>query len=131
MVFGPKARRAKLFVAHGRERTLVSNSDASGSCQVWGWEFSQNVPEDTPIVLLFDYQQPLEEHDVGVECGKAIRAAWQGNGRCIKLWRTWLELLRLECSQNVLEETPIVLSFDYQQPADCARLAIQQYQWCS
>ena len=84
MVLRPKARRAKLFVAHGRERTLISDSDASGSCQVWGWEFSQNVLEDTPIVLLFDYQQPLEEHEVGVECGKAIRDVWQVKGHCVK-----------------------------------------------
>ena len=85
-------------------------------------ECSQNVLEDTPIVLLFDYQQPLGEHDVGVECGKAIRDVWQGKGHCIKLWCMWLNFLRLECSQNVLEDTPIVLSFDYQQQADRAFL---------
>ena len=66
-------------------------------------------------MAILQHQQPLYEHEAGVECGKAIRAAWQGNGRCIKLWRTWFELLRLECSQNVLEDTPIVLLFDYQQ----------------
>ena len=36
--------------------------------------------EDTPIVLLFVYQQALGEHDVRVECGKAIRDVWQGKG---------------------------------------------------
>ena len=43
MVLRPKAGWAKLFVTHGRERTLISDSDASGSCQFWCWEFSQNV----------------------------------------------------------------------------------------
>ena len=75
------------------------------------------------------HQQPLEEHETGVECGKAICGARQGNSRCTKLWRMWLQFLRLECSQNVLEDTPIVLLLDYQQPADCARLAIKQHQW--